>query len=321
MQVSDILTAVSTTEDVQKQVADVLQAASEKIKLVEEECSSIPALKGFDKKDLPRLQSRHARVASRSDKVTVTTKNAGEVAVRKAYLEIEQVRGHLVNACRTFMGEKGLTSEQLFVQACKEGNSITLEQFGVFLSDVNCSVAENKAEKLFRHITGTEPDISQCLFAELIRLFYKCVKATLVTEEIGIKSKTIRRLEVGEVLEAVEGPMKEGGAGVQRVKCRAVGDGATGWVTIAGNQGTPFLEPGGNMYTCVRDTALSDALSVQDSKTIRRLDKGEVIEVLEFSKRDEVVGVTRVKGKAKRDGVTGWVTLVGNQGTAYLEAC
>merc|ERR1711998_419297 len=290
-------------------------------KMVEDECSSIPALKGFDKKDLPRLQSRHARVASRSDKVTNTTKNAGEVAVRKAYLEIEQVRGQFVNACRSFMGEKGFTGEQLFVHASKESEGITLGKFSAFLDDLSFSVAENKVEKLFQQITGTDPEISKCTFAELIRLFCKCVKATLMTEEIGIKSKTIRRLEVGEVLEAVEGPMKEGGAGVQRVKCRAVGDGATGWVTIAGNQGTPFLEPGGNMYTCVRETALSDVLSVQDSKTLRRLDKGEVVEVLEYSKRDEVVGVTRVKGKAKRDGVTGWVTLVGNQGTAYLEAC
>jgi len=123
------------------------------------------------------------------------------------------------------------------------------------------------------------------------------------------------------VLEAVEGPTKEEGAGVQRVKCQAVSDAALGWVTIAGNQGTPFLEPGGNIYTCVKETAFTDGLSVRDSKTIRKLMKGEIIEVLEFSKKDETVGVMRVKAKAKQDGVTGWVTLAGNQGTSYLEAC
>lgn len=321
MQESDILTAVSATEDIQKQVADGLAAAAEKIKSVEDECSSIPALKGFDRKDLPRLQSRHKQVANRSEKVTELTKNAGEIAVRKAYLEIEQVRGQFVNACRAFMGEKKMTGEQLFAHVCKEGEAITLEQFAAFLPDLNCTDAENKKAKLFQQITGTESEISKCAFAELIRFFYKCVKATLLTDELSIKSKTIRRLQVGEVLEAVEGPTKEGDAGVERVKCRAVGDGATGWVTVAGNQGTPFLEPGGNIYTCVHETVLSDVMSVQDSKTLRRLEKGELVEVLEFSNKDEVVGVTRVKGKAKRDGVTGWVTLVGNQGTTYLEAC
>jgi len=142
-----------------------------------------------------------------------------------------------------------------------------------------------------------------------------------MSEDVTIKSKTVRRLDVGEVLEAIEGPCKDDGVGVMRVKCKAVQDDAVGWVTIAGNQGTPFLEPGGNFYACVKETSLTDGLSIQDSKTVRKVAKGEVIEVLEFSKKDEALDVKRIKGRAKLDGATGWITVSGNQGTTYLELC
>ncbi|CAE8656538.1 unnamed protein product, partial [Polarella glacialis] len=101
----------------------------------------------------------------------------------------------------------------------------------------------------------------------------------------------------------------------------AVQDDAIGWVTLAGNQGTPFLEPGGNFYTCVKETLLTDGLSVQDSKTVRRIAKGEVIEVLEFQKKDASADVKRIKGKAKLDGASGWITVSSNAGTSFLEPC
>jgi len=107
---------------------------------------------------------------------------------------------------------------------------------------------------------------------------------------------------------------------VQRVKVQAVNDAAAGWATIAGNQGTPFLEPGGNLFTCVKDTHITDGLSITESKTVRKLIKGEVIEVLQFEKKD-AQGIKRVKGKAKEDGAIGWMTVCGNQGTAFLEPC
>merc|ERR1711879_43578 len=135
------------------------------------------------------------------------------------------------------------------------------------------------------------------------------------------KPKTVRRLELGEVLEALEAPKKDEASGVQRVRCHAVQDDAEGWVTLAGNQGTAFLEPGGNFYSCVKETLLTDGLSVQDSKTVRRLAKGEVLEVLEFPKKDASADVKRIKGKAKLDGAIGWTTIASSSGTAFLEPC
>merc|ERR1711972_299736 len=150
---------------------------------------------------------------------------------------------------------------------------------------------------------------SESHFLELTRMFYKCVKGTVMSESLAITSTSLRKLEVGDVLEAVEGPAKEEEVGVQRMKCKAVSDNTIGWVTLAGNQGTAFLAPGGNMYSCVKDTVLTDGLSVSDSKTVRRISKGEVLEVLEFGKRDDSVGVQRVRARAKQDGATGWITV------------
>merc|ERR1712217_14544 len=96
---------------------------------------------------------------------------------------------------------------------------------------------DGQAEKIFAHIAGEAGDISKQRFLELIRLYYKCVKATVLSEDVSIKSKTIRRLEVGETLECLEGPATEEGA---------------------------------NIFVCVKETVLSDSLSISDSKTIRR---------------------------------------------------
>jgi len=122
-------------------------------------------------------------------------------------------------------------------------------------------------------------------------------------------------------MEALEGPTTEEGMKIQRVKCMYVVDESVGFATIAGNQGTPFLEPGGNFMKVVKATVLTDGLSISDSKTIRKLSEGEVIEVLQFQTKDESVGVKRIKGKAKQDKATGWITVSGNQGTNFLEMC
>merc|ERR1712217_793772 len=142
------------------------------------------------------------------------------------------------------------------------------DKFVPFLKGLEqLKLEDGQAEKVFAHIAGEAGEISKQRFLELIRVYYKCVKATVLSEDVSIKSKTIRRLEVGETLECLEGPATEEGANVKRVKCLAVNDDATGWATIAGNQGTPFLLPGGNIYVCVKDTVLSDGLSISESKT------------------------------------------------------
>jgi len=118
------------------------------------------------------------------------------------------------------MNAQSKTGDQLF-DSIAEGAALSKDKFAAFLKEVpDLEVADEKVEQLFAHIASEASEINKERFLELIRLFYKCVKATVVTADIEIKSKTVRRLDLGEVLEAVEGPVKEDGAGVQRVKSR-----------------------------------------------------------------------------------------------------
>eukprot|EP00419_Tripos_fusus_P000956 CAMPEP_0172676994 /NCGR_PEP_ID=MMETSP1074-20121228/14367_1 /TAXON_ID=2916 /ORGANISM="Ceratium fusus, Strain PA161109" /LENGTH=400 /DNA_ID=CAMNT_0013494761 /DNA_START=64 /DNA_END=1266 /DNA_ORIENTATION=+ len=82
---------------------------------------------------------------------------------------------------------------------------------------------------------------------------------------------------------------------------------------------TDQVMSGTKIYTCIKETVLSDGPSVQDSNTIRRISKGELIEVLASSETVSTPDLKRLQGRAKQDGATGWITLCGNQGTNYLE--
>ena len=328
MSADKIKEEASATLATTKEAEDTLQEAMTKLMKVEKDCAASDDLNGYDRREVPRLKhramrlmiSRHWRIASRLEKVTAAVKAANEKAMRKAYTEIAQKRTEAVTAMRGFMTTEGKTSEQLF-QHIGSGSDITSEKFAEFLKGLSgLTLEKDQDERLFQHIVEEAESIPKEMFLDLIRLYYKCVKATVLTEHIMIKSKTIRRLEMSEVLEVIEGPTKEEDVNVQRVKVQAVNDAAMGWATIAGNQGMLFLEPGGNLFTCVKETHITDTESITDSKTIRKLSKGEIIEVMEFAKK-VVQGIKRVKGKAKEDGASGWITVCGNQGTTFLEPC
>ena len=62
-----------------------------------------------------------------------------------------------------------------------------------------------------------------------------------------VQSGQRRRMEVGEVIELYQGPLLDPSFGVCRIRGRALKDGIVGWVTVAGNQGTTFLMPGGGI--------------------------------------------------------------------------
>jgi len=73
---------------------------------------------------------------------------------------------------------------------------------------------------------------------------YKCTQGTTMTEGLEIKdAKTVRKLEVNELITALETPLRENAAGIMRVRVRAEKDGAIGFATIRGNQGTLLLKP------------------------------------------------------------------------------
>jgi len=191
--------------------------------------------------------------------------------------------------------------------------------------------SDEELARLFSHFDEDgEGYISKEKFTNLIRRFMKVAKDTVITSNMSIKeSNTLRRLEVGEVVEILEGPIKEDKVDVMRVHAKVMKDGLDGWITLAGNQGTIFLEDSGNLFKVVKETILTESFELDGSGskdttrklkvTTRKLKEGEIVEVREWARKEEKSGLMRMKCKAKSDGAIGWVTTIGNQGTVFLE--
>lgn len=149
---------------------------------------------------------------------------------------------------------------------------------------------------------------------------YCCLEALSMSD--GFPSEggaEIRGLRAGEVVELLEGPRKEVPNNAMRARCKAVSDGATGWFTVKTKQGQECAKQGKSTFTCKSSIALTNDKNIKECKVLRKLDKGEVLLVLEGPMDDEVAGVTRIKAKAKKDDAEGWVTTKGNAGSIYVE--
>jgi len=70
---------------------------------------------------------------------------------------------------------------------------------------------------------------------------------------------------------------------------------------------------------CVKDSVLTPDFEVKDSRPLRKLEKGEVVEVLTEPAKDPNLGLERFQCRALRDGLQGWATLRGSQGTHFFE--
>merc|ERR1711865_912517 len=181
---------------------------------------------------------------------------------------------------------------------------------------------DEDAGRLFAYLDSSEKGaVSKEQFMNLIRRFMKVVKASVITDECSTKSKPLRRLNEGEVLECLSGPTEAEGEDIHRLKVKATSDGQEGWLTPVGNRGTVFIEDGGNMFKVVKETILTGSFVIgEDTKTKdRKLKVGEVCEVREWATKEEKSGLMRMKVALKADGQVGWVTSVGNTGITLLE--
>jgi len=73
----------------------------------------------------------------------------------------------------------------------------------------------------------------------------------------------------------------------------------------------------------VKETVLTSALKIKDdgTKTLIKLAKNDVLEVLDEPEKDETSEVMRVHVKAMSDGTEGWVTQTGEKGVKFVMEC
>eukprot|EP00927_Polykrikos_kofoidii_P059628 TRINITY_DN54773_c0_g1_i1.p1 TRINITY_DN54773_c0_g1~~TRINITY_DN54773_c0_g1_i1.p1 ORF type:complete len:1286 (+),score=290.34 TRINITY_DN54773_c0_g1_i1:85-3942(+) len=196
-------------------------------------------------------------------------------------------------------------------------------------STTSIELSVDQLKKVF-HAFVENGSLNITNFANLCRVYMKVVKETALTTGISIRnSQTVRRLDKHEVAEVLKGPAIEKAVGVQRVWVQAMKDEAVGWVTVAGNQGTEFLKECGRTFEVVKETILTNNFVPESAEprkegeteaASRKLQVGDVLDVITFPKKEEGSGEFRLQGKVRgdSDGEVGWATATSAAGVVYL---
>lgn len=148
--------------------------------------------------------------------------------------------------------------------------------------------------------------------------YFRCLAESGFQKSFESCSAEVKKLALGEVVEVLEGPRKEIPDEALRLKVKSSKDGKTGFVTLKDSSGQSTVELA-KLMVCKQSIALTTTFDIAAGKAIRKLEAGEVLEVLEGPNEDSVRSLSRVRAVAKKDGGEGWVTVKGNQGTAYAE--
>mmetsp|Transcript_44541 Transcript_44541/g.83579 ORF Transcript_44541/g.83579 Transcript_44541/m.83579 type:complete len:782 (-) Transcript_44541:119-2464(-) len=334
-QIFEITGAVQEQADVCQAKLDSGEDALKKIANAEEDAAD-EVLAKFRKVETEKLQTRSKNMKTALSKTVAQLREAKEKASRKQYSEMEKLRLLVTPCILQLLAAESKTSESLFTSAGGKDEGMAKQDFIALVKSLseklpaesvpeplkNDALEESKVETLFSHVADEKETIVQERFSMLMtRQFYRVSKTTVLSEEIGMEAKQVRKLELGETLEALEAPKLAEDSKLTRVKCRSLKDDKEGWVTLAGNKGSVFLEGVGHFLTCTKETPLTEELSVLSSKTVRKTAKGEHFQVLEFDKKDASVNLMRMKVLAMRDKIVGWVTIASSEGAKFFEPC
>eukprot|EP00927_Polykrikos_kofoidii_P065794 TRINITY_DN61510_c0_g1_i1.p1 TRINITY_DN61510_c0_g1~~TRINITY_DN61510_c0_g1_i1.p1 ORF type:complete len:2086 (-),score=507.96 TRINITY_DN61510_c0_g1_i1:169-6426(-) len=142
------------------------------------------------------------------------------------------------------------------------------------------------------------------IFAEVTNKYYSVLDdVQLHTAFSSEEAKVVRTLTAGEKFQVVEGPKEETVAPEERFKVCALSDRAVGWISQKGENikaWTPY-------YKCLVPTSVHDACVAEGATILRESLKNEVFELLQGPVEEGKA--LRIKGRAVKDGIFGWVSL------------
>lgn len=290
-------------------------AMSGKIIRAHQDTEVPPTLQAWWNQEMNRLKPRVERLKACFMRAGMMITSSRSTLETRRSLECEKLRRPVIDSLRKYMKEDSLGSDDVFLKmrGVDEGG-ITEAEFVEFVKEeCTCECGPEDVGKFFEHCrmrTGGLMDMEN--LGHLLRIWHRVLESTVITAELNIKdSVLVRRLKVGELVEVQEGPVKEKSVGLQRVRCVAMRDGVSGWVTLEGNQGTAYLQEGGNIQQVhATDASLEEGSAKVPSQedtpaVIRKLMKGETVEGLVWfeGEGDEA----KVRVRAKIDGKMGWV--------------
>jgi len=283
-----------------------VQVAKDAVKEAQKNEEISKATKGpmFEaKKELQKWLQKASQAQLSASKMAATMKGCCNVIVADKF-------PLATSTMRSEMQASGMSAEKLFTKLAKKGERISEDAFVKHvqsLPGLNNLPLEHAILLTRRIEVG---GIGQRSFMRCLQKFYKVAKDIVITPTFDVlnsKDKPIRKADMDEVLEAIEGPKNDEASGLERVKVRALVDGAEGWVSVKGNQGKIFLiETEKPFFQCLKDIALEKDF-VTDSGEVRAVKADEVLELLEGPRKETLGSVMRLRGKAVVDGKVGWV--------------
>jgi len=145
---------------------------------------------------------------------------------------------------------------------------------------------------------------------------YKVIREVRLQKKFASETaaEPIRELQKDEVVQVLEGPNEELFPPEVRIKGKAMRDGTVGWITLKGEN----VKPWSPYYKCIQSTQLYDSASSDGAAELRQVAIGETLEILEGPTEDGKE--LRMKARAEKDGVVGWVTIRGSDGKQILQS-
>jgi len=301
--------------------------ADEVSKAVDAAKESIAAQQGELPKEVkgPMAEAKRElmKMSAKAEQVKKKIKSTLDAVRSKCQHLVEACAAAVSSAMRAEMQSKGLDIEAYFMQLVTAGDDkISHEAF--------CRRAEGligeayRAEHaglLCRQIEAGA--ISRRRFQSFLQQYFVVVKGIAITDEFPISTaKTLRKAEVDEVLELLEGPKADDKLGISRIRGKSLVDNLEGWISLMGNQGTPFLtEVEKPFYTCLSEVILEREFKSEGADGVTRtVAADEVLELLEGPRKQTFEPALRVRGKAIADGAMGWFTARDRNGNVLAEA-
>jgi len=316
-----------------------------------------------------------------------------DMAKKKEIAELEALETKALNILRYHQKESILSKDQLFMAIdTNKDKKISEAEFVKFFGKCKRppkpkakAKVEDEAEdddgletapddeglrKVFKSLDGDGKGfLTNDRFAFVVRHLMKAVQASVLSKELKMDSEAVRKLERGEIVEVIEGPLEDEESKTKRVKVIAMRDSAEGYVTVVGNSGALFLRDGGRIFKVLRETLMTDKFELEEAPKEkpkeaasaapkaeatapkpagpvsaaalqqasakaapaapgpttgqeaegRKLKAGELVEVIEYPRKDEKSGSMRMKCKAISDGHVGYATCQGNTGAVFMD--
>lgn len=238
--------------------------------------------------------------------------NKDQDKVRRAAVEV-------ATATRAKQGEK--SDDDFFAEITGKTNKMDQLKFERFLKTLD--VKFDRPSYLFKETCKfVSADCStldkHAFFLHVANAYHSVVKGTPISKEQAINSEKVGSLELGSVVQVLEGPTEIEG-GIIRVKIsreKKVGGMEEGYVTLRVN-GVENLMQYSPHYTVLSETVLTDTFDLKGFKVVRRIKSDEKFRAVGIPKYNKDSDMWRINGVTEQKENV-WVTIQGNRGTSLL---